>query len=280
MQIDSDLKKYLGVTLLCLVFAATCSQAEGQMPERTGDFLTSFSGQTPVPRKLNPNVSYRFTLSAEMYFVHVSPRYRAEAPYGLIVFTDANDELRQLPEGWQAVLDRRKYLFIAAQNAGNRQNVNRRLGLAVVGALEMMQRYRIDPHRVYAAGFSGGARMSSLLGFFQSDVFRGTIQNCGTDFYRAVPMVAAKSRLDTAGQPYGMMASNATRGDIAAAKQVRFALITGTRDFRRGNIVDIYRGGFSPDGFRARLFDVPGMEHDVADGPTLSAVLDFLEGAP
>ena len=48
---------------------------------------------------------------------------------------------------------------------------------------------------LYAAGFSGGARMSSLLGFYQSDVFHGTIQNCGTDFYRAVPMVAATSAL-------------------------------------------------------------------------------------
>jgi hypothetical protein len=56
-------------------------------------------------------------------------------------------------------------------------------------------------------------------------------------------------------------------------------LITGTRDFRRGNILDIFNGGFAHDGFQAKLFDVRGMGHDVADGETLSAVLDFLEGA-
>ncbi|HEV3039539.1 MAG TPA: PHB depolymerase family esterase [Candidatus Angelobacter sp.] len=142
-----------------------------------------------------------------------------------------------------------------------------------------MQHYRIDPNRVYAAGFSGGARMSSMLGFYQNDIFRGTIQNCGTDFYRAVPQVAATSTLDTASQPYGLLGTDLTPAELAAAKQVRFALITGTRDFRRGNILDIFNGGFAHDGFQAKLFDVRGMGHDVADGKTLSAVLDFLEGA-
>src|SRR5205807_1808561 len=136
---------------------------------------------------------------------------------------------------------------------------------------------RIDPNRVYAAGFSGGARMSGLLGFYQSDIFRGTIQNCGVDFYRAVPMVVATSPLDTAGQPYGVL--TATAAEVAAARQVRFALITGTNDFRRGNIIDIFNGGFAREGFQAKLFDVPGMAHDIAGAETLSAVLDFLEAS-
>jgi hypothetical protein len=46
------------------------------------------------------------------------------------------------------------------------------------------------------------------------------------------------------------------------ARQVRFVLITGSNDFRRGNILDIYHGGFSREQFQAKLFDVPGMGHD------------------
>jgi hypothetical protein len=142
----------------------------------------------------------------------------------------------------------------------------------------MMKHYRIDPNRVYAAGFSGGARMAGLLGFYQADIFHGTIQNCGVDFYKAVPMIAATSQLDTAGQPYGLL--TATEDEIAAARHVRFGLITGTNDFRRGNILDIFNGGFAREGFQAKLFEVQGMAHDVADGKTLSAVLDFLEASP
>jgi Esterase PHB depolymerase len=254
------------------------AQPQQHEPERKGEFVTAFAGPPLFPQQRNPNISYGLNPALERYFVHVSQEYSDATAYGLIVFTDASETFNQLPDGWREVLDSRRYLFIAAQSAGNNQYVNRRLGLAVMGALEMMKHYRIDPNRVYAAGFSGGARMSGLLGFYQSDIFRGTIQNCGVDFYKPVPMVAATSPLDTAGQPYGVLA--ATPGEIAAARRVRFALITGTNDFRRGNILDIFNGGFAREGFQARLFDVPGMAHDIAGAETLSAVLDFLETSP
>jgi predicted esterase len=151
------------------------------------------------------------------------------------------------------------------------------LGLAVLGALEMMKHYRIDPNRVYSAGFSGGARMAGMLGFYQADLFHGTIQNCGADFYKPVPVQAATSSADTAGKPYGLF--DATANEIAGARGVRFALITGSRDFRHGNILDIFNGGFAAEGFKAKLFDVPGMPHDTADSQTLSAALDFIEQA-
>ena len=117
--------------------------------------------------------------------------------------------------------------------------------------------------------------MAGMLGFFQADVCHGTIQSCGADFYKAVPTQAAASTVDTAGNPYGLF--DATTDEIGGAKGVRVALITGSRDFRHGNILDIFNGGFVAEGFNAKLFDVPGMQHDTADGPTLSAALDFIE---
>jgi hypothetical protein len=122
--------------------------------------------------------------------------------------------------------------------------------------------------------------MAGLLGFFQPDIFRGTIQNCGADFYKPVPKVAATSPLDTAGKPYGLLLFNATAEEIAGAKRVRFVLITATNDFRRGNILDIFNGGFSREGFRAKLLDVPGMGHTTCSSEALAAALDFIEGSP
>ena len=183
-----------------------------------------------------------------------------------------------MPFGWQAILDARKYIFVAAVNAGNDQSAGRRLGLAVMGAMKTMKAYRIDPNRVYAGGFSGGARMAGLLAFYQSDIFRGTLQNCGVDFYRRVPIVDATTQVDTMGHPYGLL--EASEYEIRQARKLRFVLITGTKDFRRGNILDIFHGGFERDGFQAKLFDVAGMEHDICDGQTLSRALDFLERGP
>lgn len=243
---------------------------------RKGDFVTVFSGPAMTPARRDPNIDYMLNPNVEQFFVHVPEEYRSETAYGLIVFVDADSDSRGLPNGWRTILDTRKLLYIAPQRAGNDQYIPRRLGLAVLGALEMMKHYRIDPNRVYVAGYSGGARMAGLLGFFQGDLFRGTIQNCGADFYKPVRIVAASSTVDTAGNPYGLFQASAE--EIASARQVRFALITGSLDFRHGNILDLYNGGFAEEGFKAKLFDVPGMEHDVADERTLSAVLDFVEG--
>jgi hypothetical protein len=264
-------------TLLVIAAALylACRQAECSSEPRKGAFVATFAGPSPTPGHFSSHVAYNLVPSNERFYVYVPTGYTGSEAYGLIVFTYA-DAVAGLPAGWQAVLDVRKYIFVAAENAGNDQPYGRRLGLAVMGALEMMKTYRVDPARVYAAGFSGGARMSGLLAFYQSDLFRGTLQNCGADFYKAVPIVNATTQLDTAGQPYGRL--GATDAEVRGARKVRFVLITGTNDFRRGNILDVFHGGFERDGFKAKLFDVPGMGHHLCDGATLDRALDFLEG--
>ena len=271
------MKRSLGFVCFALAILSGCRKPQATEPTRKGEFIAVLGGERLYPHHRDPHIKYGLSTNAERYFVHVPSSYSDDSTYGLIVFTDSDDTFNELPPGWASVLDSRKYLFIAAQNAGNDQDQEHRLELAVMGALEMVKRYKIDPNRVYSSGFSGGARMAGLLGFYQSDVFRGTIQNCGADFFKSVPSVAATSWVDTAGYPYGVF--DATDNEIAGAKQVRFALITGTNDFRRGNILDIYNGGFAHEGFHAKLFEVPGMAHDICDGATLSAVLDFLESS-
>jgi len=266
----------LTIAILVVVLATSACNKSVQAESRTGTFFAVFGGANLTPQRLSPHIAYNLEPSKERYLVHVPASYSGADPYGLVVFIDASDEISSLPAGWEIGLDSKKYIFLAAQNSGNDQLRRRRLGLAVLGASEIVRRYRVDPQRVLVAGFSGGARMAGMLGFYQSDLFRGTIQNCGADFYRSVPIVQATSQVDTAGKPYGVL--EVSQGDVAAAKQVRFALVTGSGDFRRGNILDIFHGGFESDGFQAKLFDVPGMGHDTCDAETLMRVLNFLEG--
>jgi hypothetical protein len=262
----------LSAALLCIAVQAYARVVPGQ----AGDFVATFGGDELVPSRLDPHINYDLDPDSERFFIHVPDDYNRGAWYGLIVWTGASETINQVPAGWAGILDSRQFLFIAAENAGNNQYDTRRLGLAVLAALEMTEHYRIDPARIYAAGYSGGARMSGMLGFYQPEIFRGTIQNCGADFYKQVPTVDATNWTSTNGRPYGVL--RATPGEIARARQVRFVLITGSNDFRHGNMLDIYNGGFAPAGFRAKLFDVPGMGHDVCGPSILSAALDFLAG--
>ncbi|MBS1999264.1 MAG: hypothetical protein JSS86_23215, partial [Cyanobacteria bacterium SZAS LIN-2] len=76
--------------------------------------------------------------------------------------------------------------------------------------------------------------------------------------------------------PYGLC--EASPSEIADAREnVKFVLITGKDDFRRGNVLNIYHEGFAKDGFRARLIEVESIDRTDCDGKTLEQALDFLQ---
>lgn len=256
------------------------SESTSAMDKPEGSGLRAFPREIPAIAHRNPNINYGLDPSRERFYVHVPANYTGSERFGLIVFINSGDQMTALPATWEPVLRGRKLLWIAPQMAGNGQPCSRRYGLAVIGALEMMRQYRVDPVRVYAGGLSGGARIASDLGFYQSDLFHGTIQSVGTNFYRAVPREKAVPLARDQGHgPYGI--SLVSPEDVARARAtVHFVMITGEKDFRHGDILDIYHGGFARDGFKARLLDVPGMGHAICDGAALSLALDFIEAKP
>ena len=128
----------------------------------------------------------------------------------------------------------------------------------------------IDTNRVLVGGFSGGARIASFLAFAHPELFAGVLAICGVGFIRKVDRVKA-TRTDE----YGYFTIDA-RHTAAAKERVRFVLVTGSKDFRYGNIQDIYEGGYVKDGYHAKLLDVPGMAHTLCPAMTLRDGLAFL----
>jgi TPR repeat protein len=241
----------------------------------TNDRLTSFNTPVTSPKHRSDYVIYDIDPRKARYFIHIPTSYTSSQQFGLIVYISCWDKDDQLPEGWAEVLERRHLLFICPQNAGNKCGCYQRAGLAVLGALEMMRKYNVDKSRVYAAGALGGARIASELGFNQSDVFRGTIQSCGSEFHREVKKLYPTAK-ETPGDHYGLC--EASVAEVAdARKKVKFALITGNDDFRRGNVLNIYHDGFAKEGFRAKLFEVGSIGLSDCDGKTLEQALDFIE---
>ena|SRR5579871_196723 len=240
----------------------------------TGDALVTFQPPYGTP----PAASWsalQVRPAEERFFVHVPRAYTGSEPFGLLVYSDGEHQTG-LPDGWAAVLEQKRLLFVAAQGSENSQNILRRLGLAALGAHQMKKLYNIDPARVYAAGFSGGARVANELGFYNASLFNGAIMNSGVEFYERVPRVRAKA--DTAGAPEGPgMVRLAPRRLDAVRRRMRFAIITGSRDFQRGSVLDVYYGGYVAHGFHAILFDVEGMGHETCGAPTLAQAIDFLD---
>ncbi|MFN8609094.1 MAG: hypothetical protein U0931_16280 [Vulcanimicrobiota bacterium] len=256
--------------LSCLLLAFRLVAAE------PGQLLT-FPVSPGRPPSLSGSIDYRLNYEKEKFFVYRPSTYNPTETWGLIVYISPSDSCTSIPAGWDGVLKGNKLLFVSPQGAGNTCEMRRRLGLGVMAALEMTQTHKIDPNRIYAAGLSGGARTAGQLGFYQSDLFHGTIQDCGADFYKPVPSVKATNHTDSNGNAdYGLFKASAREVQAARLNQ-KFVLITGPADFRHGNILDLYEGGFQPDGFTCKLLDVPGMGHEDCKASVLQQALDFLK---
>jgi pimeloyl-ACP methyl ester carboxylesterase len=119
-------------------------------------------------------------LAQERFVVYV-PSHLPARGYGLLVFIPPWDN-EMLPLGWAATLDRRGVIFVSAANSGNEKNtLDRRDPLALLAAHNIMQRFRVDPERIYIGGFSGGSRVALRLALGYPDLFRGVFLNAGSD---------------------------------------------------------------------------------------------------
>jgi hypothetical protein len=94
---------------------------------------------------------------------------------------------------------------------------------------------------------------------------------CGAQFYERV-----RRRHATKDDDYGYFQLPRQLDGIARAR-VRFALITGTKDFRHGNILDLFHDGFEKHGLTTQLIDVPGMRHRMCSQEALLMALDFVD---
>ncbi len=192
--------------------------------------------------------------------------------YGLVVFAPNQDVFNKLDTSWQEVLDRQNLFLIAPQNIGPSAGPDEVYNSLILAGLEMKKNYPIDENNIFLVGFSRNARACSDLGFYQPDLFDKIVCVCGADFYRKVNAVKACTIYDTKGSYYGLI--NATASEIETAKKsVSFLFITGDKDFRQGNILDIFENGYMKDGFSATLFDIDGMSHELIEGSILAKAL-------
>jgi pimeloyl-ACP methyl ester carboxylesterase len=278
-----------GVAALGVMLGTGCANRNeaGESPARTtsegkqftdvrkeeaslGGSLRNFEGRVPHTLRRHPLVQYDLPLKDELFYVHVPENYDNEQPFGILAFVAPSDAVA-LPAGLESVLKERRLIYMAPQKAGNSFPVSRRAGLTLAGIIKLQEIYRVDPNRIYVAGVSGGGRVAVRLAFFHPELISGALPIGGADFYEAVPKVHATQADEYGTVPVDPMLALMTR------VKVPFALITGDQDPRRGNLLDLYEGGFQKRHFRAKLMDLPGVGHAPCDATTLGQALDFVE---
>jgi predicted esterase len=119
-------------------------------------------------------------LAKERFALYVPPQAPADG-YALFVFVSPSN-VANVPLSWTSIFDRHGLIFVTAERSGNDQNVfDRREPLAILAALNVMRRYRVNPERVYIGGFSGGARVAQRLAVGYPELFHGVLLDAGSD---------------------------------------------------------------------------------------------------
>lgn len=240
----------------------------------------SFSEEAPLPEKRHPDIDYDWPVIVEEFVVAEPHKIDPNKKYGVLVYITPARAVAP-PEDWLEAMNERDILYIAPKNVGNSVPNKRRMGMAVVAAGLMSKAYNVDPERVYVSGLSGGARVANATAYIHPEIFSGAILHCGACFIRDVPHKKEKAGQGRqSGYDYTVILEESTLDEEAVKKKVKFALITGPKDFRYGNVLDIYEGGYRPAGYQARLFDIPDQGHKNSSGEVLGQALDFLAGGP
>jgi predicted peptidase len=265
------------LTMACLLVAAIGRAADPDLPPfAPGVHTIQFTESCPQAdaeemkfRLHSLEDSGPFDISQARFQLLVPKNYRPDEAWGLFIWVSASDSPK-IPAEWEAVLAARKLLFVGAFQSGNPRNIFDRMRMAVDASVDMRKRYRIDPRRVYISGFSGGARVASMLGVAFPDLFTGTIPFMGVNFYTDLPAENGKR--------FGISYIPDDQALAIAKKQCRYVLVTGEKDSNRDNTHSADENGFRKEGFTSVLcLDVPGLGHAMPPAEWLDKGLEFLD---
>lgn len=175
--------------LLALLWLPAAGAADSP---RTGEFGTTFTQTTPLAdgaevlkRLLHPLVYNEWQAAGrikpgqtidpahESWQVYVPPDYDGSQAYGVLVWVSWGPDGR-MEGNWRREFNEHKLIYIGADKSGNTESVpERRVPLALTGLVNIEAQYKIDPARVYIAGFSGGGVTASRIAAAYADVFTG-----------------------------------------------------------------------------------------------------------
>jgi len=276
----------IALVLIGLGAAPSASQPSSSTTRpipRRGSFAATFTAQSPLSPieaqnkrwhiRIEPNE--RYALADESFQVHVPEdegRGSDARPWGLLVWVNAGNSGAP-SRAWLPLLAKHHLIWVGADRSGNDRATGVRFGLALDAVFNVKKQYPIDDDRVYVAGVSGGAKAAGMLGVLYPDVFTGAIPISGINYFRNIPVPGETNQV----WPAAFERPGSLLLDRARYKG-RFVLLTGSRDFNRDPVHEIYEKGFVKDGFRhVEYVEVPDMGHGVPDAQWLDHAIDSLD---
>jgi pimeloyl-ACP methyl ester carboxylesterase len=189
----------------------------------------------------------------QQYELFVPPRREAKKLLPVLLFISPGDE----PMGWKRlenVCKQRGILFAEPRGAGNNCPPKKRVRIVLDVLDDLRRNYPIDADRTYLAGFSGGGRIACAIAFALPEYFGGAMPICASGDLRGESWLRQR-----------------------VIDRLSVALLTGEKDFNRGE-VERLRGSMLKDvGVSARVWVQPGLGHDIPSANVLLQAINWLD---
>ena len=212
-----------------------------------------------------PEAPLDYDLAVEKVYVYAPDSYDGTTNWGIFVHIDPGDG-STIPEAWKPVMADRKLIFGCAWGCENGKPDMRRIGLALDTVASLSHEYVVNTNRVIVSGLSGGGLMATETGMMYPEVFCGVISHAAQCI-----LPSRQSR----GRHFNWMQD----GDFqrVAKASIRWAFPTGENDKNYKTILGNAQA-WEDMKFDYRIFDIPGMAHDIADGPWLDKIIRWIDG--
>lgn len=212
-------------------------------------------------------------LPTNTFDIYVPTTYDGSEPYGLITYIDSDND-GGFQSSWIPILEQRKLIWVAGDNIGNPVNIDRRISVAWAAVYRMKELFNIDTNRIYTSGQSGGARMAQTLAYIYPEWITGSLPLCGASY----PTPVAQDYETYSPDSYYELILNFNQADVDYIKSFdrRYAVMTSFDDYREGDIMNIYYGGFEKDGIDGKFLENMG-GHCSTNGIHFTDALNFVE---
>ena len=187
---------------------------------------------------------------------------------GVLLWINGSDD-NTLPEQLFAAADQYGLVLATQVDAGNGTAVPARLQRVCDTLATVCEKVHIDLSRVYVGGISGGGKSATLLAVGFPEIIAGVLPVVGFGTYEST------TSPDYLGQ-WPPLFTKPRGPHLTLLTSLRFAPITGDKDFNHAPILASTKV-FERDKFQLRLFDVPGLGHEMPSPETLQKAIGWLD---